>query len=330
MTVRPTRSAFVAGAMTAALGLASRAGAQTTRPLTTLRVSTAPDEDAVACLWAQQSGIFRRAGLEVVLIASGNGASMTPAVVSGNIDIGKASLVGLIAAHVRGIPLTLVAPAALYDVDAPVTGTLVRADSPLRTARDLNGKTISVQSLKGAMQIATMAWIDQHGGDSASVKFIELPPPAVGLALESGRVDAATLANPSFNELIDTKKARVIGWTSEAVGRRFLLAAYFCTAEFAQRNGDVVARFAKAIQESGAYTNAHRAETVDAIARFTAIKPEQIARMTRVTCGLTLDPAQIQPQIDIAVKYKLIPERFDARELIDPGAAKALAEGANR
>lgn len=318
-----SRSAFVAAATVLAFGGGSaRAFAQA--PGRLLRVATAPDEDAVACLYAQQGGIFRRNGLDVSLTAMASGSAITSAVVGGAIELGKASLLGLAGAHARGVPITLIAPAGMYDADAPVTGTLVRADSVLHGARDLNGKTISVQSIRGQTQIATMAWIDLHGGDSSTVKFVELPPAAAGQALESGRVDAATLANPSFAEVLETKKARVLGWTSESIGRRYLIAAYFCTVDFARKNPDVVGHFARSIQESATYTNGHRAETVDAVARFTAIKPEAIARMTRVTCGLTLDPAQIQPQIDIAVKYKVIAERFDARELIDPAAARVL------
>jgi hypothetical protein len=40
--------------------------------------------------------------------------------------------------------------------------------------------------------------------------------------------------------------------------------------------------------------------------------------MTRATYGTSLDPALIQPVIEAAAKFKLIPAPFDARELIDP------------
>jgi NitT/TauT family transport system substrate-binding protein len=285
--------------------------------LTTVRVATSPDEDCVACLYGQSSGLFRRNGLDVVLTASTSGGGVSAAVAGGSIDIGKASLLGLIAGYVRGVPFTLVAPASLYNAAAPVAGTLVRSDSPIKTARDLTGKTVSVQSLKGFLQVATMNWIDQHGGDSAGVHYLELPPTAVGAALLAGRVDAATLANPSLAAILNTKKARVFAWTCDSVGKYYLQAGYFCTTEYAAKNADVVARFARVVAEASAYTNTHLAETVDMIAKFTSVTPEDVAGMTRVTCGTKLDPAQIQPVVDVAVKYKIIPARFDAREMID-------------
>jgi NitT/TauT family transport system substrate-binding protein len=308
------RQRFLASAAATAFAPAA-ALAQT---LTTVRVATSPDEDAVACLYGQSSGLFHKNGLDVVLTASTSGSGVSAAVAGGSIDIGKASLLGLIGGYVRGVPFTLIAPASLYSSAAPVAGTLVRSDSLIKTAADLSGKTVSVQSVKGFLQVAFMNWIDQHGGDSSSIHYLELPPAAVSAALLSGRVDASTLANPSMAAILDTKHARVFAWTCDSVGKYYLQAGYFCTTDYAAKNADVVARFARVIAEASAYTNTHLAETVDMISKFTSIAPESIASMTRVTCGIKLDPAQIQPVVDVAVKYKIIPARFDAREMIDP------------
>jgi NitT/TauT family transport system substrate-binding protein len=281
-------------------------------------VSTSPDEDAVACLYGVSSGIFRRNGLDVTVTAANSGAATSAGVVGGSINFGKASLLGLIAGHTRGIPFTLVAPASMYDSAAPVAGTLVRSDSTIKTARDLNGKTVSVQSLKGFLQIAFMNWIDEHGGDSSSVHYIELSPSAASAALLAGRTDAATFANPSLAATLNTKKARVFAWTCDSVGKYYLQAGYFTTTDYAAKNADIVARFARSVAEASAYTNTHLAETVDMISKFTGVAPDDITNMTRVTCGTKLDPGQIQPVVDLAVKYKIIPARFDAREMIDP------------
>jgi NitT/TauT family transport system substrate-binding protein len=227
-------------------------------------------------------------------------------------------LLGLIGGHAKGIPLTLVAPASMYDSKAPVAGTLVRSDSPIKAARDLNGKTVSVQSLKGFLQVAFMKWIDEHGGDSSSIKYIELSPSAASAALLAGRTDAATFANPLLAATLATKKARVFAWTCDSVGKYYLQAGYFCSLDYVTKNPDVIARFAKSVAEASAYTNTHLAETVDMISKFTSVSPDDITHMTRVTCGTKLDPAQIQPIVDLAVKYQIIPARFDAKEMIDP------------
>jgi NitT/TauT family transport system substrate-binding protein len=309
------RRHFVASGLAAA-ALAPAAGRAQT--LTAIRVATAPDEDCVACLYAIQSGLFRRNGLDVTLTANTSGSAISAAIAGGSIDIGKASLLGLIAGHVHGVPFTIIAPAALYNSDAPVSGTIVRADSPIKTAKDLSGKTVSVQSVKGILQIVTMNWIDSHGGDSDSVKFLELPPSSVAAALAGGRVDAATFTNPLLAAALATKQTRVLAWPFDSLGKRYLMAGYFCTTDYAAKNADAVARFARVIGEAATYTNAHPAETVDMVAKFTSVSADDVAHMTRVTCGVKLDPRDIQPVVDVAAKYKVIPARFDAKEMIDP------------
>ena len=264
-----------------------------------------------------------QSGLDVVLTANTSGSAISAAIAGGAIDIGKASLLGLIAGHVHGVPFTLVAPAALYNAESPVTATIVRADSPLKTARDLTGKTVSVQSVKGILQIVTMNWIDQQGGDSSAVKFIELPPSSVAPALAAGRVDAATFTNPLLAAAIASKQAKIFAYPFDSLGKRYLMAGYFCTTDYAAKNADTVARFARVIAEASAYTNAHPAETVDMVAKFTSVAPSDVAHMTRVTCGIRLDPRDIQPVVDVAAKYNVIPNRFDAKDMIAPLSSRA-------
>ena len=294
--------------------------------LTPVSVATAPDEDAVACLYAQQSEIFRQRNLAVTVSPSSSGSAIASAVAGGTIDIGKSSLTGLVSAYAHGVPFRLIAPSAMYSTNAPVTGTVVRADSTIRLARDLAGKTVSVPSLKGEMQIATMAWIDQHGGDSSNVHFIELPATATFQAVQSGRVDAATFANPALADALQSKRVRVLGWTSDAIAKQFLLAAYFCTVDFTQRNPDVVARFARGIELASMYTNTHPAQTIALVSKFTSVRAQNIARMTRVTCGLALNPRDIQPVIDASLKYKMIASRFDASDMIEPALLERTTE----
>src|SRR5580704_5394895 len=226
------RRRFLAGTAAATL---VPAGARA-QSLTPMSVFTSPDEDAVACLYGASSGIFRRNGLEVTVTAANSGAATSAGVVGGSIDVGKASLLGLIVGHTKGIPFTLVAPASMYDSSAPVAGTLVRSDSTIKTARDLNGKTVSVQSLKGFLQVAFMNWIDEHGGDSSSIKYIELSPSAASAAVLSGRTDAATVAKPLLAATLATKKARVFAWTCYSVGKYYLQAGYFCSMDYVTKN----------------------------------------------------------------------------------------------
>ena len=69
----------------------------------------------------------------------------------------------------------LIGPGGLYTSKTPSTYLIVPKGSPYRTASDLNGKTVAVNTLRGLPQYGTQAWIDKNGGDSKRVKFVELP-----------------------------------------------------------------------------------------------------------------------------------------------------------
>jgi NitT/TauT family transport system substrate-binding protein len=175
------RFALVASALFAAVP----AGAQA--PLTVVHVASGMDDNAAPVLYAQRTGMFRRAGLDVQLEKMNSGAAVSAAVAGGSIDIGKSSLAGLLAAHQKGLPFTLVAPAGLYVSDRPYAALVVPLASALHGAADFDGKTIAVAGLRDIVVIATDAWIDQHGGNSASLKYIELAPVCRGLDQSDAR-----------------------------------------------------------------------------------------------------------------------------------------------
>lgn len=314
------RRTFLAAAGTAAV--AARPSVGRAQALTTLRIASAPNEDILAALWAEQTGGFRKVGLDASIQKANSGSAVASAVIGGSVDIGKSSMMALIIAHAKGIPLVLAAPAAIYTSDAPTAGMLVAKDSGIKTARDLAGKTIGVSSLDDLYQIGNSAWIDANGGDAQQVHFIELPTSATPAAVAGGRVAAATISNPTLEKAIRAGGVRVLCHPLNAIANRFIQACYFCTADFARGHEDVLRRFRGALYDAAAYVNGHPAETLDTISTFTKIPPNVMAGMTRVVEATSMEPALIQPVVDAAVRYHAVAATFEAQQMIDPGALK--------
>lgn len=312
-----SRRSFIALASAVSLQPAL-AAAQSPAALTSVRVASAADEDILPTLWAVENGIFRKRGLDVHLQPSNSGAAVAAAVVGGSIDIGKSSLLSLISAHMRGVPIVLIASAAVYNSAIPTVGLLVRKDSPIRTGRDLNGKTISVQSLNDQFAISIRGWVDQNGGDSSTLQFLELPNSAAPEAIADGRVDAGSITTPRLSEALATGKLKSIGRPFDAIGHLFVQAAYFCTNDYANSNRDIVERFVQSIAESATYCDTHHAQTAVALSQFTKVPIATIEHMPRTQLASSLDPRKIQPVIDAAYKYKTIAKTFDAKDMIAP------------
>ncbi len=166
--------------------------------------------------------------------------------------------------------------------------------------------------------IGARAWADAHGGDSSTIKFVELPISAVGAAIDAGRVDAGGIIDPDLAQALKGGKVRVLCDPNGAIASRFMYTGWMATVDYARANRATTDKFRAALAESARYVNSHEAETVDVMAKFTSIPAAVFAAMPRVTGVLTIDPKLLQPLIDTCAKYKAIPAPFDARELIDP------------
>lgn len=300
---------------TAFVAAPRRAGAQS---LMKLNIGSTASGDVVVALWAEQSGIFQKYGLVADVQRLNSSSAVVAAVLGGSLDIGRASLFSLVVARAKGLPIVLQAPSALYRVTSPDAALVVAADSTIRSARDLNGKLLASASLGDLFSTMNAAWIDANGGNSRTVKYVELPGSATANAIVAGRVDAAMLADPALSEAVGSGKCRVLGHPEDVLGKVSMATVYFCSADFAAKNAALLARIRKALDESAAYGIAHPAEMVPVISKFGGVDPKLVVPAQLGRASDLLDTQLTQPTIDVCAKYKAIPKVFPVREMIDP------------
>jgi NitT/TauT family transport system substrate-binding protein len=280
-----------------------------------LRASSAIDDAATPYLYAMESGLFRTNGFDATLERATSGAAVASGVVGGSFDVGKSSVISLLSAHARGLPLVVIAPAGEYDISNPTAAIAVRTDAPIHSGADFNGKIVAVSAINDSFSLSMRAWVDAHGGDSATLKLIELPMSAAPVAISSGRIDAAVLAQPFLRQALEGGSVRIVGDPVSALGNHHTDSAWFTTIAFTQKSPEVVGRFMRTMREAAAYVNGHHSETAYLLAKFAMVQTSDVMRM-RVLQGTRLEPANVQILIDAAARYKIIPERFDARDLI--------------
>src|SRR3990172_5731196 len=134
--------------------------------------------DNASLFVAQEKGFFRREGIELEMVPMVGGAAISPAVASGDLQVGWNNVVSMYQAHVEGFDFKFITGGATNVRGANDTHAIqVLRDSPIRTAKDLEGKTVATNTLNNIVHLMAMAWIDQNGGDPSKVKFVELPFP---------------------------------------------------------------------------------------------------------------------------------------------------------
>ncbi len=162
-----------------------------TAPLETLRVGVLPAEICGGAFYGIDRGYFKRAGINVELQMFTNGNAIAAGLASGALDIGLSDVVSIMAAHARGLPLVYIAPSLLNTEKAPTFALIVAKDGPIHSAKDANGKTIAVNGLKNVSQLAFEAWVDNNGGDSKTIKWVEMPFPVMPGAIAPMLASAA-------------------------------------------------------------------------------------------------------------------------------------------
>ncbi len=309
---RLSRSQMIAGTASAVALWPSIVRAQT---LEKVRLAGVGTDDLTPVFYAIKNGLYQKAGLDVEVVRTSSGTAATQAVISGAYEMGKGSLIASLVAHLKGLPLTIIGNGALWDPKSPFSMMVVAADSTVKTGADLNGKILSSAALNDLNQLAMSAWIDKTGGDSKSLKWIELPNSAAGAALAEHRVVATCLNEPQLSAALETGKVRILAPCYSAIGDHFAFTVYFAQPEWAAKHADAIKKWVRVTYDAAAYTNEHHAETAAMMADVTKIPLSIIEKMARVNGSTSSDPALIQPCINMAAKYNNIAHAFPAKDL---------------
>jgi len=288
----------------------------TPKPPITIHVGAIPSEVAAELFYGVDMGFFKKAGLDVQIDFFNNGGTIAAAVASGALDLGLSDLMSVINAHSRGLPFVYAAPGLLTTLKAPTVGLLIPTASAMKDAKDFNGKSVAVSGLKNIAQITASAWIDANGGDSKTVKFVEVPFPQLVPALATGRIDAS-VANEPWMTLASESGNRLVFMEKGALSPAFLLSGWVTTKEWTQKNPDTLAKFVSAMREIAKWANANQAASAPILAKYTKSDIAVIQRMHRGTFAERFDPSYVQPVIDAAAKYGVIAASFPAAAIIE-------------
>jgi NitT/TauT family transport system substrate-binding protein len=288
--------------------------------LPSVAVGVVPVDAASEVYVAAQEGFFERAGLRAAIQAMPNGGAISAALVGGALDIGSVNIVSLAAAHEKNVPLKILAPGSIYTAKAPTSALIAAQNSPLRSARDLNGKTVATNALRGLAQIAGNAFVDRAGGDAKTLHWIEMPFAAMPAALAAGRIDAAVVQEPALTQ--SRNDARIIGNVYDGIGESWMIDAWIASETWIAAHPDLAAHFAAAMRQAGAWANANRAKTLPIVADNLKLTPDVAQAMRRATFLESVDVKLAQAPIDAAFRYGVLTTKVGAADLFSPVALK--------
>jgi NitT/TauT family transport system substrate-binding protein len=252
------------------------------------------------------------------MVSVANGAAAAAAIVSGTLDFGCINIVALSSAHENGIPFVWAAPAGAYSSQSPTAAMVVAKTSPIRTAKDLEGKTVAVSLLKQLADIALHSWLEKSGANANNIKYVELPYSAMDAALASGRIDVACIEEPVLSQTL-ASNGRLLANGYDALATQFCEAAWVCSASYARANPDVIKKFGDAIAMTADWANKNRPLTAKILEKYG--KTTLPAGMHRCFYPQRMRASDFQPVVDATAKFGVIKTSFRVADVFAPGVA---------
>lgn len=126
------------------------------------------------------------------------------------IDIESSSANGVIFAAAEGVKGKIVASISRESKKGYSTSFYALATSPIKTVRDLKGKTVAVNGFETSGHLWLKTALEKAGLGEHDVTIVPIPFPAMAEALRSGKIDAGEFPQP-FDALLhkDTKVTKI-------------------------------------------------------------------------------------------------------------------------
>jgi NitT/TauT family transport system substrate-binding protein len=263
--------------------------------LTTVGLGVIPIVDVAPVYLGREKGFFSRRGIDLTLVPEQGGAAIVKGVLAGKYQFGFSNLTSLMAAQAEGAPLRVVANgvASTGRPGRDFSAIVVPYGSPVRTAKDLAGKRIAVNTLKNLGDTTVRQSVRKAGGDPRRIRFTAMPFPAMPEALQSGRIDAAWVVEPQLSESI-TLGAQVVASNLVDTAPDLTVAAYFAGPEPAGQDPTLTRRVTEAINESLAYAGRHPDEVRAVVGTYTQISETVRLMMILPNWPSTINRASVE------------------------------------
>lgn len=186
---------------------------------------------------------------------------------TGQTEFGSAFNGAVVKLNAAGAPITSVLSSYGAD-EGDFTGYYVLENSPIRSARDLIGKKVGMNTLGAHHEFLTREWLAQQGltpAESKTVQLTVVPPVNTEQALREGQIDVATLGSIQREVAIERGGIRAL-FTDRDLFGAFSYGTYVMRDDFIAANPEAVRDFVQGTARAIRWTQTRpRAEVV---ARF--------------------------------------------------------------
>jgi NitT/TauT family transport system substrate-binding protein len=256
-------------------------------------------------------GIFKKYGLTVEPLYTQGSAETLQAVLSGSVQVGiAAGTFGVFSAYAKGAPVRV--------IGGTMTGVsdqywYVRADSPIHSFKETEGKTIAFSTPGSSTQIAVLALMELYGVKTA--RPVATGGPSVTLTqVMTGQIDVGWSTAP-YIEALEQGKIRIIARPGEVARlRNQTTRMIVANADVLAKNRDLIVRYMRGVRETTAwiYDNPAGLKTLAEVSKFSEpitarvraeFLPREATDPDRIAGALDGEPAQGADSSPAEIRY---------------------------
>jgi NitT/TauT family transport system substrate-binding protein len=311
--------ATLAGAIVALAVFGGTASSAPQQAAAEVRVVTLPIANGFPLDLGIKKGFFAQQGITIKKTTLQSGNDVVLALANNNGDIGYLGFVPMYIAVTSGIPMTLVAASEVEGTSGADNwqNILVKGSSSIRTVRDLSGKTIAVNALKGVGEVMIKAAMEKRGVRPTAFRLTALPFPQMRSALNNGQVDAIWTPEPFLSQAINIDGARTVMAPGPVLSRYWPIGGYAARQAWRSGNPALAQRFRTAINQSLSYAQSHPAEIREML-------PAGTQNVRLPIWSPLVDRSKLQTLANYTRKYGVITRLPNMRQLVPNSIASGL------
>ncbi|MFI7121922.1 ABC transporter substrate-binding protein [Amycolatopsis sp. NPDC049868] len=201
-------------------------------------------------------GLFVQRGIAVTLVPASSGQDALTKLQSGDADIAYAGDIAYVNAVNGGLPLKIVAEAAV--AGEKTMRVLARPEGPVQTVPDLAGKKLGRNAEGGVSDTLTKSLMADHGADPNSATWANLEFGRMAAAVTAGDIEAALFPEPFAIAAEKQQGLRPIADPATGSAKNFPIGLYGALDKFAAANPGAIAGFQRAMRDAAAAAMASR------------------------------------------------------------------------
>ncbi|MQA86424.1 MAG: PhnD/SsuA/transferrin family substrate-binding protein [Streptosporangiales bacterium] len=294
-------------------GLGSSAAESGDLEKTKIKIGVLPIIDTAPVYVGIKKGVFAAEGLTVEPVMLEQSTEALPMLKEGKLDFAFGNYVNYFMAHADG-SAKLRVQAEGYQSKPGVFVIVTMPNSPIRSPRDLAGKTLAVNIKDNISTLTTNEVIKTEGVDPGSLRYTEIPFPELEPALQNGSIDAAFMVEPFTSHAQQELGARVVMDNATGPTADFPIGGYFSTEKFAKQNPKTSAAFRRAMQRAQALA-AERRNVEEVLPTYAKIDRKTASTITIGAFPTSLNLTRLQRVADLMHRQGLLKEKLDLQTM---------------